>query len=441
MSSYSRLIIFGVVTLGIMGCFNDSIIAKSKKSIDTEKTDFYSLVAIDSEYNNDYKNSLKYYNKLYSLTSKEIYLSKIVKYSYKVKDYNSMYKISKLAISKFPKKAEFYKRDSIIALVSLGRLDEALVLGKELLSKNKSNQNYEIVANIYYAIGDYNKSIEYYKKVYEKTKDGKILLKLAEILYSNLNKKVDALKYLEYYVDINGCKSNDICNKLMLIYQEQDNKNGIINILNKMYDKYSKNPSMEKTSLMIQDMIVVLLEKENIYKTIAYLEKYPINNTKLLHLYEKTNQLDKALVLIKDNYKKNNDPSLLGRIAMLEFEMAKNKKDVLEDVLKKFELSLSSGINNDSYQNFYGYLLIEYNIDIKKGIYLVKKALEINPNNIAYLDSLAWGYFKLDRCEESKNILNKVIKKVGKVDNDIINHLDKIENCIKKQNIEKESIK
>lgn len=62
---------------------------------------------------------------------------------------------------------------------------------------------------------------------------------------------------------------------------------------------------------------------------------------------------------------------------------------------------------------------------------MVKQALEINPNNIAYLDSLAWGYYKLDRCEESKTILDKVITKVGKSDVDIKYHLDKIENCIK----------
>ncbi|MEA3314598.1 MAG: hypothetical protein U9Q30_01915, partial [Campylobacterota bacterium] len=240
-------------------------------------------------------------------------------------------------------------------------------------------------------------------------------------------------KYLEYYLEAYGCKSDDICNKLMLIYQEQGDKNGMINVLNKMYENYSKDPNMEKTALMIQDMIIVLLEKEDIYKTIAYLEKYPINNSKLLNLYEQTSQLDKALILIKKNYKKEKKPSLLGRIAMLEFEIAKNKKDVLEDVLNNFELALSSGINNDSYQNFYGYLLIDYDIDIEKGISLVKKALEINPNNIAYLDSLAWGYFKLDRCEESKIILDKVVKRVGKLDSDIIYHLDKIENCIKKQ--------
>ncbi|MEA3315771.1 MAG: hypothetical protein U9Q30_07955, partial [Campylobacterota bacterium] len=182
MPSYSKLIILGVVTVGIVGCFNEYSVTKNQKYIDRQ-TDLYSLVAIDSEYQNDYNNSLKYYKKLYSITYDEVYLLKILTYSYKSKNYNYMYEMAKAAINEFPKKEEFYKRHSIIALVSLGRLDEALVLGDELLSNNKSNKNYEIVANIYYAIGNYNKSAEYYKKVYEKTKDGRVLLKLVEILY------------------------------------------------------------------------------------------------------------------------------------------------------------------------------------------------------------------------------------------------------------------
>lgn len=140
------------------------LVLKKSKNIDTRETDLYSLLAIDSEYQNDYNNSLKYYNKLYSITYDETYLLKILRYSYKSKDYNYMYEISKAAIKEFPKKKAFYQRQNIIALIALGRLKEALVVGDELLSNDKSNENYNIVATIYYALGDYGKSVEYYKK-------------------------------------------------------------------------------------------------------------------------------------------------------------------------------------------------------------------------------------------------------------------------------------
>ena len=53
--------------------------------------------------------------------------------------------------------------------------------------------------------------------------------------------------------------------------------------------------------------------------------------------------------------------------------------------------------------------MIDFDIDVKKGISLVKSALKTSPNNIAYLDSLAWGYYKLNRCKEALDIMKKVI--------------------------------
>ena len=76
-------------------------------------------MAIDSEYQNDYNSSLTYYNKLYSITYDETYLLKILTYSFKNKDFEYMYNMAQSAINEFPKKTDFYKRHSIIALVSL----------------------------------------------------------------------------------------------------------------------------------------------------------------------------------------------------------------------------------------------------------------------------------------------------------------------------------
>ena len=49
-------------------------------------------------------------------------------------------------------------------------------------------------------------------------------------------------------------------------------------------------------------------------------------------------------------------------------------------------------------------------MDIKKGIKLVKEALLKEPNSPFYLDSLAWGYYKIGKCKEAKKIMNKFVK-------------------------------
>ena len=60
---------------------------------------------------------------------------------------------------------------------------------------------------------------------------------------------------------------------------------------------------------------------------------------------------------------------------------------------------------------------------------LIKSALKTTPNNIAYLDSLAWGYYKLGECKKALGIMEKIVKVTGLNDSEIKFHWEKIKNC------------
>lgn len=427
MSSYSRIVLLIVLLFASLGC------AKQYNSSDKEKKvnykeDLLIMMALDSENNKKYIYSLEYYKKLYEMTTEVIYLKKAITYSYKLKKYDQMLELSQNGSETFVNQNEYFIQQSIIAYLGAQKLDIALEKSKELLKKYNSTNNYEIMANVYYAKGDYKNSLKYYESAYAKNQNEFTLLKLTTILYTYLNQKDVALAYLETFVQTKGC-STEVCNKLMLIYQEQGNIDGMLSILNKIYFKYSLDPNLEKTSLMIQNIIVSLLEKKDINEAIKYLEKNKINKQKLLNLYEQSGQINKALALTRLLYKQTNKPELLGKIAMFQFELAKDKKAVMKHVVANFELALSSGINNASYQNYYGYLLIDFDLDIKKGISLVKSALKTTPNNIAYLDSLAWGYYKLGKCKKALTIMERVVQTTGLNDVEIRTHWEKIKNC------------
>ncbi len=115
---------------------------------------------------------------------------------------------------------------------------------------------------------------------------------------------------------------------------------------------------------------------------------------------------------------------------MLEFEMAKDKKTVIKSVVKKFEDVLTV-LDNHVYQNYLGYILIDLDIDVKKGLKYVKKALEKAPNNLAYIDSLAWGQYKLNECKEALINIKKVVDGAGLDDIEIKTHWNKIKECNK----------
>lgn len=427
MSRYNRLIVLLFILFSSIGCVNQSNVVKNNP-----KEDLYIMLALDSERNLDYKNSYKYYKKLYDISHKESYLKKSIIYSFKSKQFQTMHELSNIGLKQFPKNKEYFWDQLVVSLYSLGKKKEVITEAKKLIKEFQTSQSYELLANIYYNFKEYTNSLKYYESAYTLNQNEKTLIQLTNILYNYLNKKDVALAYLETYLHTKGC-GGQVCNKLMLIYQEQGNVNGMISILNRMYTKYKNKPKLAKTTRSIQNLIVSLLEKKDINKAIKFLEKTGSDQTKLINLYYQNRQLSKALKLTKKLYKKTRNPDLLGKIAMYRFELAPNKRKVMKHVIADFQLALSSGINNASYQNYYGYLLIDFDIDAKKGLTLVQEALKTAPNNIAYLDSLAWGYYKTKQCEKAYRVISKVVVTVGLKDKEIRKHWDKIKQCVKEK--------
>jgi tetratricopeptide (TPR) repeat protein len=48
-------------------------------------------------------------------------------------------------------------------------------------------------------------------------------------------------------------------------------------------------------------------------------------------------------------------------------------------------------------------------VRLEESLQLIKKALELDPNNGAYLDSLGWAYFKLNQINEAEVYLKKAL--------------------------------
>ena len=118
---------------------------------------------------------------------------------------------------------------------------------------------------------------------------------------------------------------------------------------------------------------------------------------------------------------------------MALYEKSKNKDDkqMLNRVINKFEKALKEGVKDSVYLNYYGYTLIDKDIDVRKGIEIVKDALKEQPNNSYYLDSLAWGYYKLHNCEDAYREMKRVVDMEGLDEEDIAQHWSAIKECKK----------
>lgn len=419
MSSYRKSIIVLFLFLSFAYAKNEDV-----KSFPEE--DLYIVYALEYERLGQINNSREVYLKLYEKTKKSEYLVKFLKVSLSTKNFLDVKRVAQRYMDTNKKKHEVILRVYCVALLNLKEYDKALSVGKELLNQFDTAINYDVVGNVYFAMQQYKKAKEYFESAYLLSKNSTSLFNLVNIQYAYLNKKEEAIAYLETHIRLYGCDYL-VCTKLISFYQEQNDLDGAISILKRAYKEFKEQ---ERYVLMekIYNLLIAYLEKRDIKEAIKFLESNKIDDLKLLSLYRRTNQMDKSLKLVRKLYKQDGNIELLAQVAILEFEAAKDKKRILPSVIKKFEDVLVV-LDNHVYQNYLGYILIDYELDIKKGLELVHQALEKAPNNAAYLDSLAWGQYKLNDCANAYTNMKKVVDQVGLVDDEIKIHWKKIKEC------------
>ena len=234
-------------------------------------------------------------------------------------------------------------------------------------------------------------------KAYPKLED-KIAPKTLGYIFTKLQDYKKALKY--YKIDCDKHSNIQSCIILLDYYEKQKDFKSVFEVLAKLHNDFKSKNEMMK-----------VVEIDNTIN--ALLKQLGPNDAKIIlqKLFDVTNEYD-----------------FLANLAVLEYESAKDKNEVLVSVVDKFEKSIEHSPKH-MYLNFYGYLLIDHDLDYKKGLEFVKRALEADKTNDAYIDSLAWGYFKLGNCEEAKTNMKKVIDKIGLDEAEIKMHWEKIQNC------------
>jgi tetratricopeptide (TPR) repeat protein len=61
--------------------------------------------------------------------------------------------------------------------------------------------------------------------------------------------------------------------------------------------------------------------------------------------------------------------------------------------------------------NYLGYMLADKGIRLPEAIKLIRKAVELEPMNGAYLDSLGWAYFKTGEYELAEENLRQAVER------------------------------
>lgn len=362
----------------------------------------------------------KIFDILYEKSNKKEYLYRSLSNLLIAKEYDKILQNTNIETDDL-----FLKRMEVIALINLYRIEEAEIKALKLVELTKEVNDYLLVSDLYISQKNFNKALKYLEGAYIKDYNEKILDKISIILYVNLGRKKEAIAQLETHSRVYSC-SELICNRLISFYSDENNIDGLLSA----YLRYYKvNPSNKVSEKIIQ----IYNYKKEYLKLIDFLKESKSDNLTLLQLYIKIKNYQKAFILANDIYEEIGDIEYLGQSAIYEYESKKEKlnSSAILSIMKKFEKVILEK-NTALYLNYYGYLLIDHNIDIDKGIKYIYKALDIQPNSSFYLDSLAWGYYKQNRCKKAKSIMDKVISLDGGTHEEILSHIKLIDKCLKK---------
>ncbi len=386
------------------------------------REDEYIMYALDAEVNKQYVNASVYYDILYRNTHNKEYLYRSLMMLADSGDNDEVIARTSDYLAQNGRDTQVM-RFKIAALMNTDRLDEAKRLALKLLEITKAQEDYLLVSKIYQKEERYDMAIKYLESAYAIAYDEKILDMLAVTLYVNLDRKKDAISYLETHNRLHGC-SQIVCSRLAGFYSNQNNIEGMLSIYLRMYEN-KKDPRVAEA------IINIYRYQQEFPKLIMFLEKYHANDKILLQLYVNTRNYEKAAALALKIYQDSGDSSFLGQSVIFQYEASSNKED--PKMLRKVMRTLKEVVvqNEDPlFLNYLGYLMIDHDLGVEEGIEYVKRALKVEPESSFYLDSLAWGYYKLHRCQEAHDLMQQVIATLGKEDEEVQEHINAIERCL-----------
>jgi len=141
----------------------------------------------------------------------------------------------------------------------------------------------------------------------------------------------------------------------------------------------------------------------------------------LSEIYRQDKRYSDAEKILLKGEAQTKDPEAVERLKFQRAAIYEQWKayDRAEQIFREI---LEKSPDNSQTLNYLGYMFADRGVRLDEAIKYVGKALEIEPENGAYLDSMGWAYFKLDDMENAEKYLLKAVVIVPK-DSTIHDHL------------------
>ena len=257
-----------------------------------------------------------------------------------------------------------------LAYMSSDRLDDALgQVSQILLERNSEYSALRLMAIINFRLEHYDSASKDFNELLEKDMfrmDSLFYLARISEQKSNFS---DALKYYSMVTSgVNTVYSQRKVVSLLL------SMNQVSEAKNHLKDFGQKHPKYMNEMLQIES---------NLYSE--------------LDEYEEALVLSEKLVLY---YPKNTGFQLKRANLLLEL-------DRKNEALEAYSTIVKNSPRDPNALNAYGYVLTNYSNNYKKAYKLIKKAIKLDPDNPAIIDSYGWILYRMGKYKEAEEELNK----------------------------------
>lgn len=133
----------------------------------------------------------------------------------------------------------------------------------------------------------------------------------------------------------------------------------------------------------------------------------------LAQIYEKARQYDEMSKALDEAEKLSTDAEDKESVAFMRGAMFEKRKDY-DGAEREFRRVLETNPKNASALNYLGYMLADRNVKLEEALGLIRKAVDLDPNNGAYLDSLGWVYYRMGDLEQAERYLRSAIERFSK---------------------------
>ena len=287
------------------------------------------------------------------------------------------------------------------------QLEKATNLYKQLIDIDNNNSYYlSTYIDLIVMSGDYDNGIVALKSLIDIEGETTERLSQLGILYYNTNRIVKAKPIFNKLLNMDHFDATTM-HFLSNIYIEQGILDSALIIANKIIDHHPSDPRG------YLDAALTELNNENPIGAIEILE--PVNRTfnnefSIQYLlgssYQQLEEYDKATVVLRQSLKIYPE----SRGARHTLAIASDALNYWNESDSLYEGLIESDTNDVQALNNYSYSLVERNIQLNKALAMAKKAIELEPNNAAYLDTIGWIYYKMDNVEKALNFIRKSVE-------------------------------